>query len=252
MRSMLRVKNVEKSFGGIRAVNGCSIRVDRGSTIGMIGPNGAGKSTLFDLITGFQKLDQGDIYFDGKRIDGLPPHEIAQRGLVRTFQISRPLSKMTVLDNMLLSPQGQKGENLINALFGIYDIEKQEKEHRARALGLLEFLGLIDLKEEYAGNLSAGQMKLLELARALMVDPEMLLLDEPIAGVNPTLAEELLKHIRELQEKGVTFLIVEHNMEAIMRVSEKIYVLENGGVIAEGTPEEIRANERVLDAYLGR
>lgn len=226
--------------------------MDRGSTIGLIGPNGAGKSTLFDLITGFQKLDQGEIYFDGKRIDGLPPHEIAQRGLVRTFQISRPLSKMTVLDNMLLSPQGQKGENLINALFGIYDIEKQEEEHRARALGLLEFLGLMELKEEYAGNLSAGQMKLLELARALMVEPEMLLLDEPVAGVNPTLAEELLKHIRELQEKGVTFLIVEHNMEAIMRVSEKIYVLENGGVIAEGTPEEIRANERVLDAYLGR
>lgn len=249
---MLMVENAEKSFAGIRAVNDCSIRVDRKAIVGLIGPNGAGKSTLFDLITGFQKLDQGKIYFRGERIDGLPPHEIAQRGLVRTFQISRPLSKMTVLENLLFAPKGQRGENLLRALFRSRDIEKQEKEHRAKALELLEFLGLIDLQGEYAGNLSAGQMKLLELARALMAGPEMLLLDEPVAGVNPSLAKELLKRIKKLQEQGMTFLIVEHNMEAIMRVSEKIYVLENGRIIAEGSPKEIRANERVLDAYLGR
>lgn len=249
---MLRVENAHKSFAGIKAVCGASLQVEKESRVGLIGPNGAGKSTLFDLITGFQKLDEGEIYFKGESIDGLSPHEIAKRGLVRTFQISRPLSKMTVIENMLLSPKGQKGENLINALFGASDIEKQEKGHRAKALKLLEFLGLNELRDEYAGNLSAGQMKLLELARALMVEPEMLLLDEPFAGVNPTLAADLLERIIELQKQGMTFLIVEHNMEAIMKISEKIYVLDNGGVIAEGTPGEIKTNERVLDAYLGR
>ncbi len=159
---------------------------------------------------------------------------------------------MTVLENMLLPPKGQKGENLIHALFTPKLVESQEADNTRKGEKLLSFLGLLKLGDEYAGNLSTGQMKLLELGRVLMTDPDMLLLDEPIAGVNPTLADEILKHIKELQERGLTFLIVEHNMEAIMRISERMYVLESGGVIAEGTPEEIKSNERVLDAYLGR
>jgi branched-chain amino acid transport system ATP-binding protein len=249
---MLRVENAHKGFAGIKAVNGASLQVDRETRVGLIGPNGAGKSTLFDLITGFQKLDEGKIYFKSQRVDGLSPHEIAKRGLVRTFQVSRPLSKMTVLENMLLSPKGQEGENPLKALFGNPDIRRQEARYQEKAAKLLEFLGLETLRDEYAGNLSTGQMKLLELARALMVEPEMLLLDEPFAGVNPSLAAELIEHIIYLQEQGMTFLIVEHNMEAIMKISEKIYVLDNGGVIAEGTPEDIKADARVLDAYLGR
>jgi ABC-type branched-subunit amino acid transport system ATPase component len=249
---MLRVEKAYKSFGGISAVNGCSINVEKGSIVGLIGPNGAGKSTLFDLITGFQKLDAGKIYFLKKRIDGLGPHNIAKIGLVRTFQIPKPLSKMTVLENMLFSFKDLRHENLFNAIFRAKEIKHIERINSEKVFGMLEFLGLSELRDEYAGNLSTGQMKLLELARALMLEPELLLLDEPLAGINPSLSEELLLHIKELQRGGMTFLIVEHNMDVIMRISEMIYVLDNGSVLALGTPKEIRDDERVLEAYLGK
>jgi ABC-type branched-subunit amino acid transport system ATPase component len=249
---MLRVEKAYKSFGGISAVNGCSINVEKGSIVGLIGPNGAGKSTLFDLITGFQKLDAGKIYFLKKRIDGLGPHNIAKIGLVRTFQIPKPLSKMTVLENMLFSFKDLRHENLFNAIFRAKEIKHIERINSEKVFGMLEFLGLSELRDEYAGNLSTGQMKLLELARALMLEPELLLLDEPLAGINPSLSEGLLLHIKELQRGGMTFLIVEHNMDVIMRISEMIYVLDNGSVLALGTPKEIRDDERVLEAYLGK
>ncbi|RMF89519.1 MAG: ABC transporter ATP-binding protein [Methanobacteriota archaeon] len=249
---MLHVEKVEKSFGGIKALDRCTIRVRQGQIVGLIGPNGAGKSTLFDVITGFQRPDRGAVYYKEREIHRLPTHEIAGQGLVRTFQIPRPLSAMTVLENLLLAAPGQSGESLFAAVLRTKRMMEEEDENRERALSILAFLGLSDLAEEHAGNLSTGQMKLLELGRVLMLEPETLLLDEPFAGVNPVLAEELLKHIRTLQERGMTLLIVEHNIEAIMRISEWIYVMENGGVIAEGTPSEIRENERVLDAYLGR
>ncbi len=171
---------------------------------------------------------------------------------MRTFQIPRPLSRMTVMENMLLPPKSQIGESLPRTFFRLKEIETQELANKEKASELLEFHGLSGLRNEPAGNLSTGQMKLLELARALMIEPEIMLLDEPLAGVNPTLASELIERIIELHKKGMTFLIVEHNMEAIMRISEKIYALDKGEVIAEGTPKEIKSNERVLDAYLGR
>jgi len=249
---MLQVSHASKSFGGVKAVDDCSLSVERGRIVGLIGPNGAGKSTLFNVITGFEKPDTGEIYFKGLRITSLPPHSIARLGLVRTFQIARPLSRMTVLENLLLAAQGQSGERLWTAIFKKRVVELEEERHIARANELLSFLGLEELRHEPAGNLSTGQMKLLELGRALMASPEMLLLDEPLAGVNPALAMQILKRIKALQRQGMTFFIVEHNMEAIMSISEKIYALDKGKVIAEGTPGEVREDERVLEAYLGR
>ncbi|MFQ6051201.1 MAG: ABC transporter ATP-binding protein [Candidatus Hydrothermarchaeota archaeon] len=248
---MLSIINVSKSFGGIKAVNDCSLEIKENSITGLIGPNGAGKSTLFDLITGFQRADKGEIYFKNELISGLDPHIIALKGIVKTFQIPRPFPKMTVLENMLLSPKKQIGENIFGVLLRSSVVKEQETKNLEKALKLLKFMNLIDLKDEYAGNLSTGQMKLLELARALMVDPELLLLDEPVAGVNPVLTKELLDHIRELQKNGKTFFIVEHNMEVMMELCEHIFVMHNGKVISSGSPEEIRNDERVLDAYLG-
>ncbi len=248
---MLEILNISKSFGGIKAVNDCSLEIEENSITGLIGPNGAGKSTLFDLITGFYKADRGEIYFKKGRISGLEPHLIALKGVVRTFQIPRPLPKMTVLENMLLSPKKQQGENIFGVLLRPSFVKEQEGKNLEKALNLLKFMNLFELKDEYAGNLSTGQMKLLELARALMVDPELLLLDEPVAGVHPVLAKELLDHIRELKKKGKTFFVVEHNMEVMMELCEHIFVMHNGKVISSGSPEEIRNDERVLDAYLG-
>lgn len=248
---MLRVADAVKGFGGIKAVNHCSLEVVEGSITGLIGPNGAGKSTLFDLITGFQKLDEGEIHYKDERVDGLPPHELALRGLVRTFQITRPFSRLSVLENMLLPPKGQAGERIWNAWLKPGRVRVQEGLNRKKALELLAYVELHHLKDEPAGNLSSGQMKLLELARALMIDPQLLLLDEPLAGISPSLTKKLLNYIKELQRRGMTFFIVEHNMEAIMGICEKIFVLDGGRVISEGTPDEIRGDKKVLDAYLG-
>lgn len=218
---------------------------------GLIGPNGAGKTTLFNLISGFYKPNSGKIYFKGKRIDRLPTFKIAREGMVRTFQITRALSKMTVLENMMLGPKYQSGENIMNLWLKPKKVKKQEESIKEKALDVLEFFDLLDLRDEYAGALSGGQKKLLELARALMTDPEMLLLDEPFAGVNPTLAMKLLKHIETLREQGMTFLIIEHDIHKITKISDKIFVMNEGNLIVEGSPEEIKRDKRVLDAYLG-
>ncbi|MFQ6073518.1 MAG: ABC transporter ATP-binding protein, partial [Methanosarcinales archaeon] len=241
-----------KSFGGIKAVNGCSLDVEKCMIAGLIGPNGAGKTTLFNLISGFYKPNSGKIYFKGKRIDRLPTFKIAREGMVRTFQITRALSKMTVLENMMLGPKYQSGENIMNLWLKPKKVKKQEESIKEKALDVLEFFDLLDLKDEYAGALSGGQKKLLELARALMTDPEMLLLDEPFAGVNPTLAMKLLKHIETLRkDKEISFLIIEHDIPMITKISDKIFVMNEGNLIVEGSPEEIKRDKRVLDAYLG-
>ena len=247
---MLKVIDSHKSFGGIKALDGVSLQVESGSITGLVGPNGSGKTSLFNVISGFYPKDRGEIYLKGERIDELPPNEVAVRGLCRTFQISQAPEKMTVLENMLLAPRDQKGEGLWNALFRRKQILKQERQNLDKAFSLLRSVELINLRNEYAGNLSGGQKKLLALGRILMVDPEIILLDEPAAGVNPTLIKSLMILIEGLRKEGKTFLFVEHNMKVISDICDKVYVLDFGRMIAEGTPQEIQENEAVLEAYL--
>ncbi|WP_049970263.1 ABC transporter ATP-binding protein [Haladaptatus cibarius] len=249
----LRVENLRKTFGGITAVDGATFSVEQGSFTGLIGPNGAGKSTTFNLITGVYQPDGGAVYFDDEDITGQRPYQIANRGLVRTFQIARELAEMTVLENMMLAPKAQEGEKLWRSVTpGLRgSVEQQEEEVLSRAWEMLDFFEIEHLAGEYAGNLSGGQRKLLEMARALMTDPQMVLLDEPLAGVNPSLEKKLLKHVHELRERGYTFLLVEHDMDVIMNNCEHVIVMHQGKVLAEGEPAEIRSNEQVIDAYLG-
>ncbi|WP_331233699.1 ABC transporter ATP-binding protein [Natronorarus salvus] len=249
----LRVENLRKRFGGIVAVDGASFAVDAGSITGLIGPNGAGKSTTFNLITGVNRPDEGRVLLNGEEITGLPPERIVDRGLVRTFQIARELPEMTVIENMMLAPKGQLGESLWRSVLpgARGHVVKQEEELRERAWETLEFFDLDHLGEEYAGGLSGGQRKLLELARALLTDPDVVLLDEPMAGVNPSLERRLLEHVHTLESEGYTFLLVEHDMDVIMNHCEHVIVMHQGRVLAEGDATEIRENEEVIEAYLG-
>jgi neutral amino acid transport system ATP-binding protein len=248
---LLVVDDISRRFGGLRAVDHASFDVQEGSITGLIGPNGAGKTTAFNLISGFLKVHGGTIAFDGARIEGRPPHAIAHGGLVRTFQIPRVLTRMSVLDNMLLAATHQPGEILGAALFAPGRVRRRELEVRKQAREVLELVRLSHLANDFAGTLSGGQRKLLEFGRALMTRPRMILLDEPMAGVAPTLALQLLEHILELRSRGTTFLIIEHDMEAIMAISDHVIVMDEGQVIARGMPDAIQSNERVIDAYLG-
>ena len=249
----LVVDDLRKEFGGITAVDGASFSVAEGSLTGLIGPNGAGKSTTFNCITGVHSPTAGTMTFRGQDITGMAPYEVAQQGLVRTFQIARELPEMTVLENMMLAPQGQIGERFSRSVLpGLRGrVVEQEEELLERAWRQLEFFEIDHLADEYAGTLSGGQRKLLEMARALMTDPEMVLLDEPLAGVNPTLEEKLLDRVHELREMGNTFLLVEHDMDVIMDNCEHVIVMHQGSVLAEGTPAEVTGDERVVEAYLG-
>ena len=251
--ALLQVRDLQKMFGGVVAVDGVSFDIAPGSMTGLIGPNGAGKSTTFDLITGVQKPDSGTVKFDGTDITGMRTDAIANRGLVRTFQIARELEEMTVLENVMLAPSNQQGETLWRSILPRTRraVTEQEKQLRERAWETLEFFELDHLAEEHAGTLSGGQRKLLEMARVLMTDPDMVLLDEPLAGVNPTLEERLLDRLDELQEQGYTFLLVEHDMDVIMNNCDPIVVMHQGSKLVEGTPEVVKSDERVLEAYLG-
>ena len=252
MSALLEVERVVKSFDGVRAVNDCSLEVRQGTVTGLIGPNGAGKTTLFNLITGFLRPTSGRITFRSQRIEGLPPHRIFRRGIVRTFQIPRELKQMTVLENLMLVPAEQAGERPWNPWFFPFRVARQEREIRDKALDILEFVDLWHLRDEYAANVSSGQKKLLELARTLMADPEMILLDEPGAGVNPTLMRKLVHNIEQLcHGKGITFFLIEHDMDLVTRLCNPIIVMSNGEKLAEGAPEEVKSDERVLKAYLG-
>ncbi|MFQ6084791.1 MAG: ABC transporter ATP-binding protein [Candidatus Bathyarchaeia archaeon] len=248
----LEIDGVYKSFGGVRALDGASLRVRRRAIAGLIGPNGSGKTTFINVVTGLYPLDRGEVRFFGESLNGLSPHETALRGLARTFQITRIFPKMTVLENMLVAPKGQVGESLISTFLRWGRVMDQEVRSREKAMELLGFLELDHLKNEYAGNLSGGQQKLLELGRVLMTDPKMILLDEPIAGVNPTLALRICDRIEDLRRvEGMTFLIVEHNMDVVMNFCDSIFVMNKGQVVAEGSPEEIQKDENVIEAYLG-
>jgi len=249
---ILEIRDVVKNFGGIRAVNHCSFKMQQGTITGLIGPNGAGKTTLFNLITGFLQCTSGQVLFQGKRIDGLTPHKIFRHGIVRTFQIPRELKRMTVLENLMLVPSHQVGEYIWSSWLLPWRVKRQEQEIEAKALEILRFVNLFDLKDEYAGNLSSGQKKLLELARTLMAEPQLILLDEPGAGVNPTLMKELVDDIRRsCAEKGLTFLVIEHDMDLVMQLCNPIIVMCNGENLVEGSPQEVQQDQRVLEAYLG-
>ncbi|MHB1467555.1 MAG: ABC transporter ATP-binding protein [Solirubrobacteraceae bacterium] len=249
---VLEVRDLKKSFGGLRAVESASFDVDTASITSLIGPNGAGKTTAFNCIAGFYRADGGTVTFRGRRIDRLASHRVARAGLVRTFQHARALVRMSVLDNLLLAAPSQPGERLWRAFLTPRRVRLRERQVRARARELLEVVQLERHSDAYAGSLSGGQRKLLEFARALMAEPAMILLDEPMAGVNPSLGAQLLEHMRRVRaERGVTFLMVEHDLGAVMSVSDRVLVMSEGRVIAEGRPEQISRDQAVIDAYLG-
>lgn len=248
---ILEAFDLSKSFGGLKAVDKAQINVKQNTITGLIGPNGAGKSTLFNLLSNFLKPDEGRVLFEGKPIQNSPPHQIAKQGFIRTFQVARVLSRLTVLENMLLGKQQQTGENLVSVIFQQSKIRREEKQNRDKAMAILESVGLADKAYDYAGALSGGQRKLLEMARTLMTNPQLILLDEPAAGVNPTLINQICEYIFNWNSQGISFLIIEHNMDVIMSLCSHIWVLAEGSNLADGTPEEIQTNEKVLGAYLG-
>lgn len=251
MSSILEIRELSKRFGGLQVVDRCSFDVADGSITGLIGPNGAGKSTLFGLLSGFNKPDAGEIRLNGRRIDGLPPYEVARRGLRRTFQIPRELKEMSVLENLMLVPENQFGDRILSIFTSGERVRREEHAHETAARKVLETVGLADKAETSAWQLSGGQKKLLELARSLMSHPRIMLLDEPTAGVNPTLIRHLMKVMEIVRESGITLLIIEHNMNVVMELCERVIVLDRGRVIASGKPSEIQQNQNVLDAYLG-
>ena len=249
---MLTVDSISKSFGGLTAVNSCSFTIESQSITGLIGPNGAGKTTIFNVIAGAMKPDGGQVQFQGMDITGQPAHTLFHLGIMRTFQIPQEFFAMTVLENLMVVPAEQSGENLFYALLARENVALREKEVRERAIDVLDFLRLTHVIDELAGNLSGGQKKLLELGRAMMADPDIVLLDEPGAGVNPTLLGELAEMIERLnKERHYTFCIIEHNMDMIARLCDPVIVMVEGGVLMQGDMDTVRADPRVLDAYLG-
>jgi branched-chain amino acid transport system ATP-binding protein len=249
--NILTIRDLHKNFGGLEALDGVSFDIEERTVTALIGPNGSGKTTLFNVVTGIYTPDKGDINFCGDRLNGLKPHQILLKGLGRTFQITRTFPRMTVLENMLVAPKGQVGENIVAVFLKRDEVAEQEDILVKEALDLLKFLEIDHVCNEYAASLSGGQLKLLELGRILMAHPKMILLDEPVAGVNPTLAQKIFDRILELGKRGLTFLIVEHNMDVIMSFCDKIHVMNKGQIVAEGSPEEIQNNEEVVDIYLG-
>jgi neutral amino acid transport system ATP-binding protein len=242
--------NIRRTFGGLTAVDVDHVEIQRGVITGLIGPNGAGKTTFFNLLTGFDRPDEGDWSFNDKSLKGVPAYRVSRLGMVRTFQLTKALSKLSVIENMRLGATGQLGENIFRALFrSVWGA--QEREITDRADDLLARFKLDAKREDFAGSLSGGQRKLLEMARALMVGPEMVMLDEPMAGVNPALTQSLLGHVKDLREDGMTVLFVEHDMDMVRDISDWVIVMAQGKVIAEGPPDAVMGDQRVVDAYLG-
>jgi neutral amino acid transport system ATP-binding protein len=247
---IITVDGVHRAFGGLTAVDVDHLEIPRGVITALIGPNGAGKTTLFNLLTGFDKPDRGDWTFRGERLAGIPAFKLAQMGQVRTFQLTKALGLLTVLENMKLGAKHQRGERLLPSLFPFL-WKKQDEEIAARAMELLKKFKLDAKKDDFAASLSGGQRKLLEMARALMSDPELVMLDEPMAGVNPALTQSLLGHILDLKKEGMTVLFVEHDMHMVSHIADWVVVLAEGRVVAEGPPEAVMKNPAVVDAYLG-
>lgn len=247
---ILIADKLTRQFGGLTAVNVDHFEIQRGSITALIGPNGAGKSTFFNLLTGYDAPNSGSWSFNGIDLLGIPPHKVARLGMVRTFQLTKALYRLTVLENMMLAARHQKGESVLMSIFP-WLWREQEEENRERARLILKNFQLLDKQNDFAAALSGGQRKLLEMARALMVEPEIVMLDEPMAGVNPALKQSLLEHIKELREEGKTVLFVEHDMDMVHEISDWVIVMAQGEIIAEGTPASVMRNEDVIEAYLG-
>jgi len=250
---MLEIKNIQKNFGGLVAVNNASMNVTKGSITGLIGPNGAGKTTLFNIIAGNLHSDLGEVYLEKEKISDLKAHELFEKGVLRTFQIAHEFFTLTVLENLMMVPGKQFGENLLYAWFNDSIVSKQEEEIRAKAIEVIDFLNLNHLTQELAGNLSGGQKKLLELGRTMMVNAKLVLLDEVGAGVNRTLLNEISDAIIRLnKEKDYTFFVIEHDMDLIEKICEPVIVMAEGSVLFQGSFDEVKSNEEVIEAYLGR
>tara|TARA_B000000557_G_scaffold215324_1_gene181969 strand:+ start:480 stop:1274 length:795 start_codon:yes stop_codon:yes gene_type:complete len=250
---ILHVENISKFFGGLAAVNNCSLKIKKGSITGIIGPNGSGKTTLFNLIAGNLKSSKGSVIFNNENITNMPSYQLFSKGLLRTFQIAHEFSNLTVLENLMMVPSNQSGENLITALINPKLVEREEDQLKEKALEVIEFLNLKHLSNELAGNLSGGQKKLLELGRTMMVDAKLVLLDEVGAGVNRTLLKDLGTAILKLnKEKGYTFCMIEHDIDFISRMCDPVIVMSEGSVLFEGTSDEVKKNDKVIDSYLGR
>jgi branched-chain amino acid transport system ATP-binding protein len=248
---VLRVEGLKKTFGGLVATDDVSLEIERGTITGMIGPNGAGKSTLFNLISGFYEEDEGTVYVNDVDVTDDEPHERAREGLIRTFQTPRRLEGMSVREAMLVGPEPQTGESIVPLFTSPGEVEREERQNIERAHELLERFEIEHLIDQPSTELSGGQLKLVELARAITTDPDILLLDEPVAGVNPTLANDIQRFIGELNDEGQTFLIIEHDMAFIMELADPVVVLDQGRVLMEGDPDTVRNDPRVIDAYLG-
>ena len=252
-QNILQVDNLSKYFGGLAAVSDCSLKIKKGSITGIIGPNGSGKTTLFNLIAGNLKSSKGKVLFNDEDITDIPSYELFSKGVLRTFQIAHEFTNLTVLENLMMVPGNQSGENLLNALFKTSLVKKEEIKVKEKAFEVIDFLNLKHLSNELAGNLSGGQKKLLELGRTMMVDAKLVLLDEVGAGVNRTLLKDIGSAILRLnKEKGYTFCMIEHDMEFISRMCNPVIVMSEGSVLFEGTSDEVKKNEKVIESYLGR
>ena len=250
---MLKINNVKKNFGGLKAVNNASMHVKKGSITGLIGPNGAGKTTLFNVIAGNLQSDSGEVVLNDEKISGLKSYELFYKGVLRTFQIAHEFTSLTVLENLMMVPGNQFGENLLYSWFKNSVVKKQEEQIRAKAIEVINFLNLTHLTQEVAGNLSGGQKKLLELGRTMMVDAKLVLLDEVGAGVNRTLLNEISDAIIRLnKEKDYTFFVIEHDMDLIEKICDPVIVMAEGSVLFQGSFDEVKSNEDVIEAYLGR
>lgn len=248
--AILVANNVKRHFGGLAAVDVEHVEIQRGAITALIGPNGAGKTTLFNLLTGFDTPNEGDWTFEGHSLAKVPAHKVARLGMVRTFQLTKVLSRLTVLQNMMLGAQQQRGEKIFTSLLP-FVWKKQEAQIQAQAEEILARFNLLEKQHDFAGSMSGGQRKLLEMARALMAKPTMIMLDEPMAGVNPALTQSLLGHIKSLREDGMTVLFVEHDMDMVRDISDWVIVMAEGRIVAEGPPHDVMANPAVIDAYLG-
>ena len=247
---ILIADKIMRQFGGLTAVNVDHVEIQRGSITALIGPNGAGKTTFFNLLTGYDSPNSGTWSFNGKALNGIPPHKVARLGMVRTFQLTKALYRLTVMENMLLGARAQKGESVLLSVFPwIWRV--QEAQIQVKATSILQKFKLLEKQDDFAAALSGGQRKLLEMARALMVEPEMVMLDEPMAGVNPALKQSLLEHIKDLRSEGKTVLFVEHDMDMVHEISDWVIVMAQGQIIAEGTPASVMGNSQVIEAYLG-